>query len=90
MRNYTGLAVWGCLAGLLALEFIDFGFSPKTRTVNSGPNRSAPADPAPVPQMASKAAPAKAGALGKRGRENVPAPFSHIRDKRDGTLSFRQ
>lgn len=25
MRNYTGLAVWGCLFACLALEFIDFG-----------------------------------------------------------------
>lgn len=24
MRNYTGLAVWGCLFACLALEFIDF------------------------------------------------------------------
>jgi hypothetical protein len=90
MRNYTGIAVWGCLLAFLALEFIDFGSSPKAQTAKSEPIQLAPA---PVPAMVpgnDKARVAKTGAGYRRGRENVHVPFSHIRDKRDGYLSYRQ
>ena len=91
MRNYTGIAVWGCLLSLLAIEFIDFDSSPKARSANSAPIQSVPAAaPAPIPEIAGKAKMAKAGPIDKRGRESVHAPFSHIREKRDGSLSFRQ
>jgi hypothetical protein len=91
MRNYTGIAVWGCLLSLLAIEFIDFDSPPKARTANSAPTQSAPsAASAPIPEIAGKAIVAKAGPIDKRGREGAHAPFSHIREKRDGSLSFRQ
>jgi small neutral amino acid transporter SnatA (MarC family) len=80
MRNYTGLAVWGCLLGLLALEFIDFDSSPKAQSAKSDPIQSAPAAfPAAVPDI-----------VGKAGAASVHAPFSHIREKRDGSFSYRQ
>lgn len=91
MRNYTGIAVWGCLLSLLAIEFIDFDSSPKARTASSAPIQPVPAAaPAPIPEIAGKARAAKAGPIVKRGREGAHAPFSHIREKRDGSLSFRQ
>lgn len=91
MRNYTGIAVWGCLLSLLAVEFIDFDSSLKARTAKSAPIQSIPAAaPAPIPEIAGKASVAKVGPIDRRGREAAHAPFSHIREKRDGSLSFRQ
>ena len=91
MRNYTGLAVWGCLLALLALEFIDLGSPAKDQTAKSGSIQPEPAAvPSATPAGDGKARVAKAGALDKRGRASVHVPFSHVREKRDGSISYRQ
>lgn len=91
MRNYTGLAVWGCLLGLLALEFIDFDSSSKAITANRGSTQPAPAaQPAPVAHSVVPAALPAPKTAGKARAAGVHDPFSHIRDKRDRYLSFRQ
>ena len=91
MRNYTGLAVWGCLLALLAIEFIDLGSPSESRTAKSGNIRPAPAAiPSAIPAGDGKAKVPKAVVLEKRRRESLHVPFSHIRDKHDGSISFRQ
>ena len=94
MRNYTGLAVWGCLSALLALEFIDFGSPAGNQTAKSGSIRPEPAAvPSALPAYDGKAkvaTVAKTGALDRRRRESLHVPFAHIREKSDGTMSYRQ
>lgn len=96
MRNYTGLAVWGCLMALLTLEFVDFGSPSKSRTAKSGSIQPAPAAASsaiPAGDDAKAMAPksvVKAGPSDKRSRESLHVPFAHIRAKGDGSISYRQ
>lgn len=54
MRNYTALAVWGCLFACLALEFIDFDGGGKATLESKEVSLSKEADlhGSPFPQVA--------------------------------------